>query len=127
VGIRQISGINFLQDTGSWVAQVSDNIIITLNDYGDYKCHLTDLRDGSKFPFKTVAAAKVFAKRRRHGRTINEHNRAELLQSIREKMGWNIKEIAKRLGVSPRTIEAWFSGTRPVPKMVSLALKSMEH
>ncbi len=124
-GIRHIAGISFLQYGINWVAQFSDDLNITLNDSGQYKCCLYDSRDGSEFPFKTVSAAKVFARRRRHGRSIEEHERAELLQSTRERMGWDVKTAAEKLGVSPRTVEAWFSGARPVPKMLNFALKGM--
>lgn len=113
-GIKQISGVWFKSRPGAWIGEVGD-LTFSLNPDPDTKCLLTDTRDWSSYPFHTVHAAKVFARRRQHGRTFEEHERAELLNSVKEQLRLNVKEIAKRLHVSPRTVEAWSSGVRVVP------------
>lgn len=111
MGIKHISEIQFHNGTGR-VGQM----VISLHPDPETKCLLTDTRDYSSFPFRSVVAAKIFAKRRRHGRTLEEHQRAEILQTTRERMKWGIKDLAEKIGVSPRTVEAYFSGVRVVPE-----------
>jgi len=88
-GIRQILGVSFVLTGGVWVAMINNVLKITLEDGGENKCVVHDMRDGSDFPFKSVTAAKAFSKRRRHGRTMDEHTRAESLQEHIERFGWS--------------------------------------
>jgi len=126
-GIRRISGENFFHDANydSWASNPWNGIYIVLSHGKGTKCFVHDLKTDSKYPFKSVHAAICFGKRLRHGRTLNEHERAEIVQAIREKNGWSVKDLASAIEVSPRTVEAWFSGARAVPKVVVVALNGI--
>lgn len=122
-GVKRISGIDFLNNCGEWSA-THGPIKYTLDYTGPHKCTVTDTRDGYLVGFNTVAGAKAFARRRRHGRTIKEHFKAESLQIARESLGLSINGLAGIINVSPRTVESYFSGARAVPdrvlKLISL-------
>nr|WP_321399384.1 hypothetical protein [uncultured Desulfobacter sp.] len=113
-GVKRISGIDFLNHNGRWSATVGD-IKYTMAYDMPYKCQVTDKRDGYSIGFMTVAGAKAFAKRRRHGRTLEEHKLAEKLLCLRDELGLKLSDISNITGKSIRTIEAYFSGARAVP------------
>lgn len=48
---------------------------------------------------------------------------AQELRALRRKMGLRRPQLAARIGVSPRTIEAWEQGLRSVPKPVATLLQ----
>lgn len=117
-GIRQVAGVMFFAENGEWVANKGP-IKLTLDHYG-YRCTVTDTRNKYFRGFHTVTAAKLFAKRRRHGRTIVEHQRAEKLKAMQERLKVSVGELAKIIGVSPRTVEAYFTGCRAVPEGIQI-------
>jgi len=44
---------------------------------------------------------------------------------IREKLGWNQKEMAKALGVHVSTVNKWESGENPIKKIVEIAVRTV--
>lgn len=112
-GVKQTAGVTFFGENGEWVAYIGP-VRLTLNDSG-YKCTVTDTRDGYFKGFGTVTAAKTFAKRRKHGRSIKEHMIAEKLKATQEMLKLSLEEMAKKISVSPRTLEAYYSGCRAIP------------
>lgn len=112
-GLKQVAGVSFFGEDGEWVAYLGP-IKLTLNHYS-YKCTATDTRNTYFRGFHTVTAAKLFAKRRRHGRTIVEHQRAEQLKAEQERLNLSLEGIAELIGRSPKTAESYFSGHRAVP------------
>lgn len=117
-GLKKLAGVMFFAENGKWVANIGP-VKLTLNHYS-YKCTATDTRDGYFRGFHTITAARLFAKRRRHGRTIVEHMRAEKLKAEKERLGLSRRGLAKLIGVSEKTIENYFSGYRAVPEGVGL-------
>ena len=117
-GFRQVAGVLFQAKNGEWVAMVGP-VKLTLNHYS-YKCTATDTRNTYFRGFHTVTAAKLFAKRRRHGRTIIEHLRAEKLKAAKERLQLSVSGLADRIGVSPKTAESYLSGHRAVPEGIAL-------
>lgn len=67
-------------------------------------------------------AAKIFARRRRHGRTFIEHLRAEKLKSEKERLGLTLSAFAERIGKSVQTAKSYLAGRRAVPVDVVDAL-----
>lgn len=48
---------------------------------------------------------------------------AEGLRQLRKEKNWNVKELAGRIGVSPRTIEGWEQGRMPSKSALILLSK----
>ena len=124
-GLKRIHGALFEWEDGRYIHRPNKETQIIQG--GQAKYTLQDAGGGSpEFPFETLAAALAFAKRRRHGRSLEEHQRAELLQAVREKHMWSVAEAAENLGVSSgRTIESWSSGARAMPKVYEIVLRQL--
>lgn len=120
-GIRVVSGTTFFAESGKWSNDIGP-VRLTLDDYG-YKSTATDTRNGYFRGFHTIVAAKAFAKRRKHGRTIMEHLRAERLKAMQERLALSLAGLAKKICVSPRTLEAYYSGCRRVPESIDSVIK----
>jgi len=112
-GLKQVAGVSFFGEGGEWVAYFGP-IKLTLNHFS-YKCTATDTRNTYFRGFHTVTAARIFAKRRKHGRTIIEHFRAEKLKALKERLRLSMSELGELIGVSPKTAESYLSGHRAVP------------
>jgi len=117
-GFRHVAGVWFQAKDGEYSAMVGP-VKLTLDNYS-YKCTAQDTRNTYFRGFHTVTAAKLFAKRRKHGRTIIEHQRAERLKAEKERLGLSLSGFAKLLGKTPKTIESYFSGHRAVPENINL-------
>ena len=89
---RQIVGVLFQAKNGEWISMVG-HIKLTLNHYG-YKCTATGTRNIYFRGFHTVTAARLFAKRRKHGRTFIEHLRAEKLKAEKERLGISLSAFS---------------------------------
>lgn len=122
-GIKKIHGAIFECEDGEYTHRPNTETRITIGGQAKYTLH--DARCGHSFPFDTLAAALAFSRRRRHGRSLEEHRRAELLQGVREMHGWSVADAARALGVSPRTIEAWSSGARAMPRVYGIVLEQL--
>jgi|GEM_PF-4242810 len=115
-GLRGVHDLIFSHDEGDWVAYVGPTKL-TIDHYS-YRCTVTDTRNGYFRGFHTMTAAKAFAKHRAHGRSIVEHQRVEKLKDRQEWLRLSLKEFAEHLGISPRTLEAYYSGCRAVPETI---------
>ena len=113
-GLRQVSGVQFFSENGEWVANRGP-IKLTLDNYG-YKCTAQDTRNTYFRGFHTVTAAKLFARRRRYGRTIIEHQRAEKLKAEKERLGLTLSSLAEKIGKSVQTTKSYLAGRRAVPE-----------
>ena len=112
-GFKQVAGVLFQAKNGQWVSMVGP-VKLTLNHYG-YKCTATDTRNTYFRGFHTVTAAMVFAKRRKHGRTIMEHFRAEKLKAEKERLGLTLSAFSEKIGKSVQTTKSYLAGRRAVP------------
>lgn len=120
-GMKIVAGVQFFGGIYGYVADIGP-VKLTLND--KYcRCSVTDTRDGYSIGFNSVTAAKLFAKRRTHGRTIDEHMRAEKLKYEQERNDFSLEEMAEIISVSPRTLEAYYSGRRVIPCEIIDAFK----
>lgn len=52
-------------------------------------------------------------------------NIPERMKDLREREGWTQKQLAGKLGVSPRTIENWEQGRRAVSGPALVVLKGL--
>lgn len=50
----------------------------------------------------------------------------EEFESIRVKIGWSKRELAKRLGVHERTVHRYINGAVSVPELVSKMVKAYD-
>ena len=113
-GFRQRAGVLFHAKNGEYSAMVGP-VKLTLDHYS-YKCTAQDTRNTYFRGFHTVTAAKLFARRRRYGRTIIEHQRAEKLKAEKERLGLDLSSLAEKIGKSVQTTKSYLAGRRAVPE-----------
>jgi hypothetical protein len=111
-GLRQVAGVMFQAENGNWVANRGP-IKLTLDHYG-YKCTCQDTRNTYFRGFHTVTAAKLFARHRRHGRTIIEHIRAEKLKAEKERLGFTLSALAEKIGKSVQSTKSYLDRHRVI-------------
>ena len=115
-GIKQVAGQIFEADGNEFIAMIG-HVRLSLG-YHESKCYVTDPKTGFSGPFRTVTAAKLFAKRLRHGRSLSEHFKAEALKAKKEELKLSLSGFAKKIGKSPKMVESYFSGHRAIPEKV---------
>ena len=113
-GFRHVAGVWFQAKDGEYSAMVGP-VKLTLNHYG-YKCTAQDTRNTYFRGFHTVTGAKLFARRRKYGRTIIEHQRAERLKAEKERLGLTLYAFAEKIGKSVQTTKSYLAGRRAVPE-----------
>lgn len=117
-GFRQVAGVLFHAENDKYTAMVGP-VRLTLDNYS-YKCTVQDTRNTYFRGFHTVTGAMLFAKRRRYGRTIIEHQRAEKLKAEKERLGMGLSSFSKKIGKSVQTTKSYLCGRRAVPEGLTI-------